>query len=335
MKIANPAYDVVFKYLMENNDVAKDIVSAILNEEVISLELEAQEFIQTTATGLRMLKIDFKATIKSKSGELKTILIEIQKSKNGFDIDRFQTYLGINYAKPNIIINEKGESKDERYPITAIYFLGFRLKNVKIPVLKVARQYLNAATNHKLKVKEDFVEKLSHDFYAIQIPRLKMQARTEIEQMLDVFNQNKYKTSDSHVLEYTGNVNDPRIARVVKHLGRAIVSNPDLLHAMIMEDLMEANAERDRLAYEKALQDRASAMLQTAEANEEKKQAIKAKNDAEKAKNDAEKAKNDAEKAKNDAEKAKNDADLENKNLKEELERLKLQLQNRNDTPSV
>ena len=321
MKIANPTYDVVFKYLMDNNDIAKDILSAVLNEEVISLEIEAQEFIQTSATGLRMLKIDFKATIKSKSGDLKTILIEIQKSKSGFDIDRFQTYLGVNYAKPNIIINEKGESKDERYPITAIYFLGFRLKNVKIPVLKVARQYLNAATNHKLNVKEDFVEKLSHDFYAIQIPRLKMQARTEIEQMLDVFNQNKYKTSDSHVLEYTGSTNDPRIARVVKHLGRAIVSNPDLLHAMIMEDLMEAHAERDRVAYENALHAKAEAIRLTTEANM--------------ARSKAEKAKNEAEKAKNEVEKAKDKTDLENKKLKEELEILKLQLQNNDDTPSV
>jgi hypothetical protein len=335
MKIANPTYDVVFKYLMENNDIAKDIVSAILNEEVISLEIEAQEFIQTSATGLRMLKIDFKATIKSKSGDLKTILIEIQKSKSGFDIDRFQTYLGVNYAKPNIIINEKGESKDERHPITAIYFLGFRLKNVKIPVLKVARQYLNAATNHKLNVKEDFVEKLSHDFYAIQIPRLKMQARTEIEQMLDVFNQNKYKTSDSHVLEYTGSTNDPRIARVVKHLGRAIVSNPDLLHAMIMEDLMEAHAERDRVAYENALHAKAEAIRLTAEANMARSEAEKAKNEAEKAKNEAEKAKNEAEKAKIEIEKAKNEVDLENKQLKQELEKLKLKVQNHDDTPSV
>jgi hypothetical protein len=28
MKIANPIYDVVFKYLMENNEIAKDILSA-------------------------------------------------------------------------------------------------------------------------------------------------------------------------------------------------------------------------------------------------------------------------------------------------------------------
>ena len=44
---------------------------------------------------------------------------------------------------------------------------------------------------------------------------------------------------------------DPRIARVVKYLDRAIINNPDLLHAMIMEDFMEAEAERERIEKER------------------------------------------------------------------------------------
>jgi hypothetical protein len=39
MKIANPTYDVVFKYLMENDDIAKDILSAILDEEIGSIDI--------------------------------------------------------------------------------------------------------------------------------------------------------------------------------------------------------------------------------------------------------------------------------------------------------
>jgi hypothetical protein len=251
MKIANPTYDVVFKYLMENNEIAKYILSVILNEEIVSVELQSQEFTETSSTGIQVFRLDFKAIIKTKSGELKTTLIEIQKAKSGFKIGRFQTYLGFNYMKSHIVLKENEKIKDERYPITAIYFLGFRLKNIKVPVLKVERQYLNAVSKRKLNVKEDFVEKLSHDLYAIQIPRLKMQVQSELEQVLDVFNQKKYKTTDSHILEYTGTTKDPRIARVVKYLGRAIVNNPELLHAMIMEDFMEAEAERERIEKER------------------------------------------------------------------------------------
>lgn len=307
MKIANPTYDVVFKYLMENDDIAKDILSAILDEEVISVELQSQEFTETSSTGIQVFRLDFKAIIKTKSGEFKTTLIEIQKAKGGFKTGRFQTYLGFNYMKSHIILKENEQAKDERYPITAIYFLGFRLKNVKVPVLKVTRQYVNAVTNHKLNVKEDFVEKLSHDLYAIQIPRLKMHARTELEQMLDVFNQKKYKTIDSHILEYTGGTTDPRIARVVKHLGRAIINNPKLLHAMVMEDLMEAEAERERI----------------------EKEQIKQKLEA------SENAKIEVENAKIEAENAKNKTDLENDLLKVEVEALRQQLQKQNNTLSL
>lgn len=73
-----------------------------------------------------------------------------------------------------------------------------------------------------------------------------MHVTTELEKMLDVFNVNKYKTSDKHILEYTGNISDPRIARVVKHLNRAILDNDDLLHAMLVEDEIEAHFERER-----------------------------------------------------------------------------------------
>jgi hypothetical protein len=37
MLIANPIYDVVFKYLMEDNKIAKLIISKIINDEIIEL----------------------------------------------------------------------------------------------------------------------------------------------------------------------------------------------------------------------------------------------------------------------------------------------------------
>jgi len=43
MQIANPIYDVVFKYMMEDNAVAKIVVSSIIGEEVVTLEPKPQE----------------------------------------------------------------------------------------------------------------------------------------------------------------------------------------------------------------------------------------------------------------------------------------------------
>jgi hypothetical protein len=43
MYIANPIYDVVFKFMMEDNRVAKAFLSAIIQEKVTELDFVAQE----------------------------------------------------------------------------------------------------------------------------------------------------------------------------------------------------------------------------------------------------------------------------------------------------
>ena len=43
MIIANPIYDVVFKYLLEDAEIARDLLSTILGEEVVQLEFKPQE----------------------------------------------------------------------------------------------------------------------------------------------------------------------------------------------------------------------------------------------------------------------------------------------------
>ena len=292
MKIPNPIYDVVFKYMMENNEIAKVFLSALLGLDIVSLELQSQEITHVVGkNGIRLYRLDFKAVIRTASGELRTILIEIQKSKNGFEVSRFQTYLGLSYLKGHSISMKKPVTKKENHPITVIYFLGFRLKDIKIPVLKVERQYLNGISNRKLKgtVKNDFVERLSHDLYAIQIPRLKMQVRTEVEQMLDVFNQTKYKTSDKHVLEYTGDMSNPHVQRMVKHLNRALITDDyDLLHQMLVEDeienLLESRDQEHEEAIKKAVAEKDAALLAKSQAEN---QAEQAKNQAEQAKSQA------------------------------------------------
>jgi hypothetical protein len=43
MIIANPIYDVVFKYLLEDIEIARELLSTILGEEIVSLNLRPQE----------------------------------------------------------------------------------------------------------------------------------------------------------------------------------------------------------------------------------------------------------------------------------------------------
>lgn len=44
VRIANPIYDVVFRYLMQDNKVAKLVLSAITGENIVDLAFKPTEY---------------------------------------------------------------------------------------------------------------------------------------------------------------------------------------------------------------------------------------------------------------------------------------------------
>ncbi|MCS6794370.1 MAG: hypothetical protein NZ516_00270, partial [Raineya sp.] len=143
MQILNPLYDVVFKYLMEDNKVAKLLLSALIGQEILELVFLPQEFladfdfeqvkrrqeenpsIQFTS-GLTVYRIDFSAKIRTQTGEEKIIIIEVQKSKLTSDMMRFRAYLGSQYAKKEyfswVVSRNTGRRYKAGIPIYAIFF---------------------------------------------------------------------------------------------------------------------------------------------------------------------------------------------------------------------
>ena len=59
--VANPIYDSVFKYLMEDERVAKTVLSALLKKDVVSVELRPHEYANETNDKISMFRIDFLA----------------------------------------------------------------------------------------------------------------------------------------------------------------------------------------------------------------------------------------------------------------------------------
>ena len=45
--VANPIYDVVFKYLMEDERIARTILSALLKKDIIRVEVRPHEYSNT------------------------------------------------------------------------------------------------------------------------------------------------------------------------------------------------------------------------------------------------------------------------------------------------
>ena len=207
MVIANPIYDVVFKRLMENEKVAKFFISTLLEQTIETIEVKPQEFTYTNELiGVAIFRLDFIATIKTKSGEVKKVLIEIQKAKNLIDIMRFRNYLALQYGKEDDVQCEK-----VILPITTIYILGFKLPEILSPCLKVERNYKDLINNSLIETKSDFIEKLTHDSYVVQVQRITGRYQTKLDKLLSLFEQANFIDDRKIVKDFTHEIDNEDI----------------------------------------------------------------------------------------------------------------------------
>ncbi len=218
MIIANPIYDVVFKRMMENNKVAKFFIGTLLGEDVETIEVKPQEYtyegerefdINDPAMrealeqrvlerlSIRVYRLDFVATIRTNNGEIKKILIEIQKANNEIDLLRFRNYLGEQYKKEDIINEEKVV-----LPITTIYILGFKLPEISSPCIKVERNYWDLIDKKIIDDRSDFVEKLTHDSFVVQVGRITNRYQTRLDKLLSVFEQSNFIDDKKIIKEF-------------------------------------------------------------------------------------------------------------------------------------
>ena len=101
MEVANPIYDVVFKYLMQDQRVARLLIGRITGLAVQSLTVSPQETsVRRTPEDpehvlpLTLLRMDFAARVQTRDGSERQVLIEIQKASAPTVIERFRRYLG-------------------------------------------------------------------------------------------------------------------------------------------------------------------------------------------------------------------------------------------------
>ncbi len=248
VQIANPIYDVVFKYLMNDEKVAKLLLSAIIGKEVVSLEFRPTEHHFPVGEMLMVLRMDFSARIMDEHGNQELIILELQKAKLASDILRFRRYLGEQYAKKENVVREPKPEYPYRkaLPILSIYFLGHTLDHVKAPVVRVNRKYLDAATGEEIREREEFIESLTHDSIIIQIPYLKGRRRTELEQLLALFDQSG-TTDDPHFLTIDETDLPERYRPLLRRLQKAI-ADPLVRETMEAEDdLIEEFIDYQRL----------------------------------------------------------------------------------------
>lgn len=242
MLIANPIYDVVFKYLMEDKKIAKIILSSIIDEEIISLAfLPKEKLINSDKASITVKVMDFSAHIKTSDGKQKQVIIELQKAKYPSDVLRFRRYLGGQYiSKANLIeLTENGNEILKPLPIITIYILGHKLDTIKVPFVKVNKHYTNGITGDEIKEREDFIECLTHNSYVIQIPYLQQKYQNDIEILLSIFDQSNI-VDDKHILNVNPEYFPEKYAKIIRRLQQASAEE-EVREEMDFEDEMLAD----------------------------------------------------------------------------------------------
>ena len=241
-KVANPIYDVVIKYLLSDNKIAKLLISDLLGVEINSLEFRPQEFATDLDNKtLTVYRIDFKAEIVLSNGEKLVVLIEIQKAKFTTDLIRFRKYLSEQYGSKQNTIEQ--DDKIIPLPIITIYFLGYGLDyNKNIPIIRVKRQYLDNYNGDVLQGKEQFIETLTHDSIIVQIPALKKQRRNDLEKALSVFEVGKVQEVNINEDDYPD-----RYKTVVRQLLKAIADDTIRKTMDVEDEILEDLERKERL----------------------------------------------------------------------------------------
>ena len=242
--IANPIYDIVFKYLMEDERVVKILLSALLKKPVVEVELRKHEYSNVQRDKISMFRIDFGAKVRNADGSLHLVLIELQKTWLETETLRFRQYLGAQYANPDNMLKEK-DRNSMGIPMVAVYLLGHRVGDIEEPVLYVKHNAFDYEGNEVTQgLPDPFVDSLTHNSIIVQIPRLHGHVNNRLEEILSVFDQTRKNKDNGQVL----NINeseyvDDEEMMVIIHRLLAAAADPDIRQAMNDEEIFMAPIE--------------------------------------------------------------------------------------------
>lgn len=244
--VANPLYDAVFKYMMEDERIAKTLLSALLQKTVIAVEMRRHEYPNISRDTISMFRVDFAATVLEDDGSKKLILIELQKTWLETETLRFRKYLAVQYNnKENMRKDTKGKFA---LPTVAVYLLGHCVGQFTEPVIYAKHKVYDYGGNEILQKKPDpFVESLQHDSIIVQIPLLRGRVNNRLEKILSVFDQSQIYPDDQRMLELDENkyADDAEMAHILHRLQSA-ATNPEIRNRMNAEDeFFQALEDRD------------------------------------------------------------------------------------------
>ena len=261
VRVFNPIYDTVFKFLIEDERVAKILLSCILDKKIESVTMKSNDHIITTPDDLKLLRIDFAATIIKDDGTKEIATIELQKAFEEEEVMRFRKYMGLQISSENnaVKVVKTNRNKDTRevlnpLPIYCIYILGHKLGDgydkalIKTKIALIDQNGDEVENNGK----NDFINAMLINIAIVQIPLLPLKPKLHVEKMLSIFDQ-RFKDKDQKIyIELNDNAAygeeyDVLISRLLKG-----TVNEKLRGDLDFEEEMLRQMQRNRIDLEDA-----------------------------------------------------------------------------------
>ncbi len=272
--IPNPIYDVVFRYLMEDLESAKTVLSTLLNTNIKTIAIEPTEKTQKrdnssqylitdpkTMDDLRLFRLDFVATIELPDGKEELVMIEVQKASEPGDIFRFKRYISKNFQKKQqkeLIDPKTFKVETVDYPIRLIpiFILNFRIENeINDLLIKTNRVKEGVFKNKTLQNQNEFIDNLSYDLWIVQLPNLSNvreeeykddEYKTRLYLLLKLFDQKSKLEANEHRLRLIRKLFPHFLDRIIKRIQSAGLENANLEEQMYAEDeYLRALIQRD------------------------------------------------------------------------------------------
>jgi hypothetical protein len=211
MFAANPMYDVVFRFMMEDNEVAKKFISTIIGEDVVELDFKPDN--------LPVCCLYFVAKIRTGKNTFKTVTIELQKAKLANDT-----------IQPQL-----------RY---SIFLLTHDIECQDRLVIELNHQITDLTTGEVISCKEgenDFIDFLCPRSWIVQLSHLKEHRRNDIEIMLSIFSGDPTK----HKIDLNEDDYPDAFHPIIRRLAAAYAT-PQMEERMYTEDEIIAKSQNKK-----------------------------------------------------------------------------------------
>jgi hypothetical protein len=187
---------------MEDERITKTILSALLKQDVVEVEMRKHEYSNAGRDKISMFRLDFAAKVRQEDGSLKLILIELQKTWLETETLRSRQYLGTQYSDPANII-KKDSINSYAIPMITVYLLGHRVGDIEEPVLYVKHKSYNYDGIEVTKgIPDPFIDSLVHDSIIVQIPLLRGTINNRLDKVLSVFDQSHKDEYNHQILNF-------------------------------------------------------------------------------------------------------------------------------------